>query len=139
MHRSCRDGGKNPSHLWRHASFGMRLCTSSHQCCCLAAKSCPNLCQVHETLLSMGFPRQEYWSGLPFPSPGDLPDPGIKPTSPALGSGFFTAKPPRKPPLIKCCCSVVKSCPTLCDPMSCSIPGFSVHHNLPEFAQTHVH
>jgi len=32
----------------------------------------------------MGFPRQEYWSGLPFPSPGDLPDPGIKPTSPAL-------------------------------------------------------
>ena len=34
--------------------------------------------------LSMGFPRQEYWSGLPFPSPGDLPDPGIKPGSPAL-------------------------------------------------------
>ena len=32
----------------------------------------------------MGFPRQEYWSGLPFPSPGDLPDPGIKPESPAL-------------------------------------------------------
>ena len=34
--------------------------------------------------LAMGFPRQEYWSGLPFPSLGDLPDPGIKPTSPAL-------------------------------------------------------
>ena len=34
--------------------------------------------------LSMGFPRQEYWSGLPFPSPGDLPDPGIEPESPAL-------------------------------------------------------
>ena len=34
--------------------------------------------------VSMGFPRQEYWSGLPFPSPGDLPDPGIKPKSPAL-------------------------------------------------------
>ena len=43
--------------------------------------------------LSMGFPRQEYWSGLPCPSPGDLPDPGIKPTSlmsPALADGFFT-------------------------------------------------
>ena len=43
--------------------------------------------------LSMGFPRQEYWSGLPFPSPGDLPDPGIKPaslTSPALAGRFFT-------------------------------------------------
>ena len=38
----------------------------------------------HQTPVSMGFPRQEYWSGLPFPSPGDLPDPGIKPTSPAL-------------------------------------------------------
>ena len=43
-----------------------------------------------QALLSMGFPRQEYWSGLPFPSPGDLPDPGIEPTSPALTGGFFT-------------------------------------------------
>ena len=39
----------------------------------------------------MGFPRQEYWSGLPFPSPEDLPSPGIKPVSPALAGGFFTA------------------------------------------------
>ena len=38
---------------------------------------------AHQAPLSMGFPRQEYWSGLPFPSPGDLPDPGIKPGSPA--------------------------------------------------------
>ena len=47
--------------------------------------------------LSMGFPRQEYWSGLPFPSPGDLPDPGIKPislASPALVGRFFTTAPP---------------------------------------------
>ena len=45
---------------------------------------------------SMRFPRQEYWSGLPFPSPGDLPDPGIKPVSPAspaLAGGFFTTEP----------------------------------------------
>ena len=41
--------------------------------------------------LAMGLPRQEYWSGLPFPSPEDLPDPGIEPISPALASGFFTA------------------------------------------------
>ena len=54
----------------------------------LVAKSCPTLetpwtvaCQ---TPLSMGFSRQEYWSGLPFPSPGDLPDPGIEPGAPAL-------------------------------------------------------
>ena len=39
---------------------------------------------AHQAPLSMGFSRQEYWSGLPFPSPGDLPDPGIKPRSPAL-------------------------------------------------------
>ena len=48
-------------------------------------------------LLSMGFPRQEYWSGLPLPSPGDLPDPGIKPTSPELAGGFLTTEPPGKP------------------------------------------
>ena len=47
--------------------------------------------------LSMGFPRQEYWSGLPFPSPGDLPDPGIKSMSPALAGRFFTTEPPGKP------------------------------------------
>ena len=44
----------------------------------------------------MGFSRQEYWSGLLFPSPGDLPDTGIKPTSPALAGGFFTTEPPGK-------------------------------------------
>ena len=47
--------------------------------------------------LSMRFPRQEYWSELPFPSPGDLLDPGIKPTSPALTGGFLTTEPPGKP------------------------------------------
>jgi len=45
----------------------------------------------------MGFSRQEYWSRLPFPSPVDLPDPGIKPMSPALVGGFFTTKPQEKP------------------------------------------
>ena len=45
----------------------------------------------------MGFSRQEHWSGLPLPSPGDLPDPGIEPASPELAGGFFTAEPPGKP------------------------------------------
>ena len=45
---------------------------------------------AHQAPLSMGFSRQEYWSGLPFPSSGDLPDPGMEPTSPALAGGFFT-------------------------------------------------
>ena len=47
--------------------------------------------------LSMGFPRQEYWNGLPFLSPGDLPHSGIEPVSPELTDGFFTAEPPGKP------------------------------------------
>ena len=52
---------------------------------------------AHQASLSVGFSRQEYWSGLPFPSPGDLPDPGIKtpsPVPPALAGRFFTTEPP---------------------------------------------
>ena len=59
------------------------------------------LLQLHglapQAPLSMGFPRQEYCSGLPFPSPGDLPDPGIEPASPALAGGFFPTETPRTP------------------------------------------
>ena len=54
---------------------------------------------IHQAPLSMEFSRKEYRSGLPFPIPGDLLDPGIEPTSPAsaeLEDGFFTAEPPRK-------------------------------------------
>ena len=57
---------------------------------------------AHQAPLSMGFPRQEYWSGLPFPSPGDLTEPGIKPESPespALAGRFFNTLPPGKPQL----------------------------------------
>ena len=46
---------------------------------------------------SMGFSRQEYWSGLPFPSPGDLPNPGIEPGSRALEADTLTSEPPGKP------------------------------------------
>ena len=52
---------------------------------------------AHQCTLSMVLPRQEYWSGLPLPSPGDLPEPGIKPASPALAGGFFTTEPPGNP------------------------------------------
>ena len=60
----------------------------------------PTFNSAHQAPLSMEFSRQEYWSGLPFPPPEDLPDPGIKPmslTSPALAGGFFTTVPPGKP------------------------------------------
>ena len=49
---------------------------------------------AHQALLSMGFSRQEYWSGLPFPPPGDLPDPGFEPRSPALQADALTSGPP---------------------------------------------
>ena len=52
---------------------------------------------AHQAHLSMVFPRQEYWSGLPFPYPGDLPNPGIEPTSPALAGRFFTVEPSGNP------------------------------------------
>ena len=57
----------------------------------------------------MGFPRQEDWSGLPFPSPGDLPDPGIQPRSPTLTGRFFTTEPLGKPIYLsdQISCSVV--------------------------------
>ena len=52
---------------------------------------------VYQALPSMGFSRQKYWSGLPFPSPGDLPDPGIKPRSPAFPADALTSEPSGKP------------------------------------------
>ena len=79
---------------------------------------------AHYIPLSMGFSRQEYWSGLPCPPPGDLSNPGIEPAS--FVSSFQSS-------------SVSQSRPTLCDPMDCSTPGFAVHHQLLELAQTQVH
>ena len=76
---------------------------------CVCAKlpqSCLTLCDPvdcsYQAPPSMGFSRQEYWKGLPFPSPGDLPNPGIEPAAlmpPASADGFFTtsAPPPGKP------------------------------------------
>ena len=75
---------------------------SREGCCCLVAKLCPTLLPspwtvAHQAPLSMGFPRQEYWSGLPFPFPGDLPDPGFKPASLVLAGRFFSTEPPGTP------------------------------------------
>ena len=70
---------------------------------CLVAKSCQTLLWPHgltgapQSPLSMGFPRQESWSGLPFPSPGALPDPRIELSSSALAGRFFTTEPPGSP------------------------------------------
>ena len=85
---------------------------------------------AHQAPLSMGFSRQEYWSGLPTPSPGDLPIPGIEPTSPTLAGGFFTTEPPEKPngaSLKQSESEFAQSCLTPSDPMDCSLLGSSIH------------
>ena len=107
--------------------------------------------------LSMGFSRQEYCSGLPVTSPGDLPDSGIKPGSPTLQADSLLSEPPEKivnlnvsgfvgqmgsvatAQLSVQFSSVAQLCSTLCDPMNRSTPGLPVHHHLSEFTQTHVH
>ena len=93
---------------------------------------------AHQAPLSMGFSRQEYWSGLSFPSPGDLPDPGIEPGFPALEADSLPSEPPGKPHLYKKDSQistpvqsevkvlVTESCPTLCYPMDYSSPGSPV-------------
>ena len=87
------------SHLLRLGPSRSNLFFSPfRRCCCLVAKSCLTLCEplgLCPSRLLCGF--SEYWSGLPFPPPRDLPDPGIKAASPALAGGFSTAEPPRKP------------------------------------------
>ena len=65
--------------------------------CSAKSKSVTSQTVARQAPLSMAFPRQEYWSGLSFPSPGDLPDSGIEPRSPALAGRFFTTEPPGKP------------------------------------------
>ena len=79
------------------------VCAKIHATChVLVAKSCPTLCDTTDHRLpgslAMGYPRQEYWSGSPFPPPGDLPDPGIKPTS--LASPAFAGRSSTTEPLI---------------------------------------
>ena len=86
----------------------------------------------------MGFFRQEYWSGLPFPSPEDLSNPGIKYGSPAMQANSSSSESSGKTsgPEFS---SVAQLCPTLCDPMDCSTPGFPFRYQLPGLTQTHIH
>ena len=73
--------------------------------CCWVTESCQTLCDSHQAPLSVHLPRQEYWSGVPCPPPGDLPDPGIKPVSlmtPALAGGLFTISATWEAPTSTC-------------------------------------
>ena len=84
----------------------------------------------------MELSRQEYWSGLPFPNPGGLPDPGIEPMSLvswALTGGFFMTEPPGKPSIGSYSCSASKLCDSL-QPHGLQHTRFPVLHSFPEFA-----
>ena len=84
---------------------------------------------AYQALPSMGFSRQEYWSGLPFPSPGDLPDPGIKPGSLAFQADALTSEPPGKPKrsyeVLQASCSLNINFPTI--PELIEPPKFNEH------------
>ena len=71
---------------------------SKEVCCLVVSNSFASpWAAAHQASLPVGFPRQEYWSRLPFPPPGDVPNPGIEMVSPALAGGHFTTEPPGKP------------------------------------------
>ena len=98
---------------------------------------------VPQAPLSLAFLRQEYWSRLPFASLGDLPDQGLNPCLLHLLHWQVDSLPLSylgNPLYIHSVSSVqfIQLCPTLCNPMDCSMPGVSVHHQLPELTQTHV-
>ena len=98
-------------------------------------QSCPTLFArmdySNQATLSMGFSRQEYWSGLPCPPPGHLPDPGIEPVSPvspALKVDSLLFSHWESPGNMTCVyAKLFRFCPTLCNPVDCSPPGSSVH------------
>ena len=94
--------------------------------------SCVQLFEIPWTVacqapLSMGFPRQKHWSGLPWPPPGDLPNPGVKPQVSCIAGGFFTTEPPEEL-LIKLLLLLLSrfSRVRLCDPVDSSPPGSPV-------------
>ena len=128
------------SHLILHQTLHMCLLNCFN---CVQLFFDPKYCVACQAPLAMGFSRQEYCSELPYPLPGDPFNPGIRPTSlmsPALAGGFFAASATWEAhPLNLQFSSVAQSCPTLRDSMNRSTPGLPVHHQLPEFTQTHVH
>ena len=90
----------------------LQCCISSCYCLATVDTFAALHTVTHQAPLSMGFSRQQYWSGLPFPHPADLSDPGIESTSCALANGFFTTELPGKTVLASGCCSDTKLCLT---------------------------
>ena len=93
--------------------LSIHLPAGLYMCCavlCLITQSCPTLCNpmtvARQAPLSMGFSRQEYWSGLPCPPPGNLPNLGIEPRSPTLLADSLPSEPPGKGSIYICLCNI---------------------------------
>ena len=111
--------------IWKTIGICMYVCMFS---CCIWLFATP-WTVARWAPLTMGFFRQEYWSGLSFPFPGDLPYPGINPKPPVLAGKFFITELPGKPRYMYAAAAATKSlqsCPTLCDPIDGSPPGSPV-------------
>ena len=116
-----------------HSAAAWRSVIISAWLMCSQLLSCLTLCDPMNSSLpgsSLKSSRQEYWSKLPFPTPGHLPDPEMEPA-------FLLS--PGKSSLVDQFSSVAELCLTLCDSMDCSTAGLPIHHQLLEFTQTHVH
>ena len=122
--------------------------SQADMCMCMHAKSLQSHLTLgaHQAPLSMGFISQEYWCGPPCPPPGDLPDPGIKPVSPAAPALQVDSLPLSQKDFqifisshnqfleheTSMCCYALRSvCLTLCNPMDCSLPGTFCPWNSP--------
>ena len=92
--RTQKETCNSEIHMWLNISIIPTLLLFRQQV--MSNSFAPPWTVVWQGPLSMGFPKQEYWSGLPFPSPGDLLNPGIKPVFPALAGRFFTTDSPGK-------------------------------------------
>ena len=102
-----QDENLEPSNLLPVATAPGIMPLWKWKCSCSAASDSLWPHGAHQAPPSMGFSRQEYWSGLPFPSPGNLPDPGIEPRSPALQADALTSEPQESP---SCPCTTAFIC-----------------------------
>ena len=106
------------------------VCARVHVCTCthsVVSDSVTPRSVAHQAPLSMGFPRQEYWNWLPFPPPGDLPNPGIKPASPvslALAGRFITTASSGKLQIVITAEKLISTIDLVCKWLCCSIISF---------------
>ena len=122
--------------VWHVGTLGM--CVWSQLTLCACAQSCPTLCDPTDCSLpgsSWDFQGKKTEVGCHFLLQGIVPTQGLNPCLLTLADRFFTTAPPE----LTFVCSVMKSCPALCNAMDCSMPGFPVLHYLLGLAQTHVH